>query len=134
MSTLPGYFGPPQGCILLAQIQKSNDTKVKAVGIVALRSILIDDLNDQRTCEMKRLYVQPEFQQRGIGKLLVLKILEMGRKLGYQKMVLDTHSKLESAIKLYSDLGFQRRQPYSGSSLEDIIYMEINLYTATNNN
>ena len=69
---LPGKYSKPQGCILLAKAEKN-----KTIGCVALRPL------EDNVCEMKRLYVKPEYQGNGIGKALAVRICELGKEMGY---------------------------------------------------
>lgn len=64
LSSLPGKYSPPNGRLYLAFI----DTKL--VGCVALRSF------KENQCEMKRLYVRPEFRGQNIGRILAEKIIK----------------------------------------------------------
>ena len=79
---LNGMYGPPGGCMLLAE--GSAEAGTLTAGCVGLRRL--DDL----TCEMKRLYVRPEHRSAGIGRRLVVAIMAQGRALRYQRMRLDT--------------------------------------------
>ena len=74
------------------------------------------------TCEMKRLYVRPSHQGRGIGQLLVSAAEREARKLGYSRMVLDTLDRLTSANAVYAKKGFQTTQPYYHNPLEGVVY------------
>lgn len=56
LANLPGDYTPPEGCLLLAWW---ND---QIAGCVALREL------DRERCEMKRLYVRPQFRSLEIGK------------------------------------------------------------------
>ncbi len=52
-------------------------------------------------CEMKRLYVKPEFQGKQVRRQLVEEILRLAREDGFQEMVLDTLRPMTAAISLY---------------------------------
>lgn len=109
---LPGEYADPDGMILLAR------TDGKAAGCVALRKI------NTETCEMKRLYVKPEFRGKKIGLLLAEKIIEEAKKIGYRKMRLDTTPQMKEGIQLYKSLGFNEIKPYRFNPIEGAIYME----------
>jgi putative acetyltransferase len=74
LAGLPGKYAPPSGRLFLAQ----NDADI--VGCVALREL------DEGSCEMKRLYVRPEFRGQGIGKLLATEVIAQARQIGYRSM------------------------------------------------
>lgn len=115
LSNLPGDYSAPQGCLLIAI---HND---KISGCVSLRAI------DDNICEMKRLYVKPEFRGFGIGKKLALAIIEKGKDLGYKYMRLDTIEFMEQAIKLYERLGFYDIEAYRYNPIKGTRFMELNL-------
>lgn len=116
MRELPGAYAPPRGRLLLA----IDDEEV--AGCVALR-----DLGDG-VCEMKRLFVRPQFQGRGIGGALTAKIISEARELGYQRMRLDTiASKMERAVAVYRSLGFEEIEPYYPNPTPGTLYMELKL-------
>lgn len=112
LNDLPAMYGPPSGALLLAFYKQD------IAGCVALRT------KADGICEMKRLYVLPAFQGKGIGKQLATAIVAAGRQLGYTKMVLDTLDRLQPAIQLYEQLGFSRCSPYYHNPLEGVVFME----------
>ncbi len=112
LASFPGAYGPPNGCILLAL------SDGKPAGCVALRQL------EAGTCEMKRLYVLPEYQGSGIGRALAEAILIEARRLGYERMRLDTVPSMKAATGLYKSLGFKEIPPYCHNPIEGAIYME----------
>lgn len=112
LASLPGKYAQPQGCILLAWMNG------QAAGCVALRPI------DKNTAEMKRLYVHPEFRSLRLGHQLVQACLEQARQRGYQRLCLDTLPSMTSAIRLYTDLGFQPTGAYVYNPIPGAMYFE----------
>lgn len=99
-ASLPGVYGPPHGRLLLAQINGV------AAGTVALQNFGGD------TCEMKRMFVSTSAQGNGVGRALVDQILEEARRMGYERMVLETGPRQLAAQRLYVRAGFQEIEPY----------------------
>ncbi len=113
LKNLPAmYSAPAGGSLLLCR----SDAGVCA-GMVAIRP------KREGVCEMKRLYVLPEFNGQGIGKKLSQLIIEKAIALGYTTMVLDTLERLQPALKLYINLGFQRTGAYYNNPLPGVVYM-----------
>lgn len=115
LAGLPGNYVPPQGRLLLAM------DGVHAAGCVAMQKI------DGETCEMKRLYVRPEFRGKGVGRLLVNEIVAAARKRGYVRMRLDTLPQMKEAIALYESLGFHPAPPYRYNPVSGALFFQLNL-------
>lgn len=109
-------YGGGKGLLLIAQWNN------EVVGCVAYTK-----LEEPFTCEMKRLFVLPEYRKYKIGKALAEAIIQKARDNGYHKMVLDTLEKLNSAIQLYYKLGFKETTAYYHNPLKGVIYMEKSL-------
>lgn len=73
-------------------------------------------LDYSTVCELKKLFLLPSYQGRGIGKALSLACLAFAREQGYQQCYLDTLSSMQAAIGLYEQLGFVHLdQPWPGT-------------------
>ena len=119
VANLPGDYAPPSGRLLLARV--GDDL----AGCVALRRM------DADACEMKRLYLRPEFRGTGLGGKMVDAILAEARQIGYSKMRLDTlPGRMDSAIKLYRSIGFQEISPYYNNPAGEALFMELDLTQA----
>lgn len=118
LAALESMYSPPVGSLLLSL---DGD---EAVGCVAVRAL---PSGEDGTCEMKRLFVRPEYRMHGLGRRLAEAILEEGRRLGYRRMVLDTLETMERARAIYGALGFRETAPYYANPLEGVRYMEIEL-------
>jgi putative acetyltransferase len=106
-------YGPPGGALYIAYV---ND---EPAGCVALQK-----LPEQGVCEMKRLYVRPQFRKDKIGQLLCDTILNAAAELGYTTMKLDTLDRLQPAISLYRKAGFTETTAYYANPLPGVVYME----------
>jgi putative acetyltransferase len=116
LAGLPGKYAPPQGRLLLAEFSG------KPAGCVALHSI------QPEIAEMKRLYVRPEFRGKGVGVALTNAILREAKKIGYQRLRLDTIQPLMSdAIAMYRRFGFYEIAPYRPNPIAGTLYMELAL-------
>jgi len=115
LAGLPGKYAPPQGRLLLARVAGH------LAGCVALQPI------DARACEMKRLYVRPEYRGKGVGRALTQAIVQAGREIGYRTMRLDTLTSMPEAIALYRSLGFVDIAPYRFNPIDGAVYMALPL-------
>ncbi|MFA6394079.1 MAG: GNAT family N-acetyltransferase [Patescibacteria group bacterium] len=92
----------------------------KIIGMGALKRI------DKITAEIKRMRVKPEFQGRGIGKMILDKLIEKAKEVGCKKLVLDTGIKQVPAQGLYQSRGFKeyKRGEIFG---QNTIYYELSI-------
>lgn len=112
---LEAKYGPPAGQLYLAYCDQ------RLAGCIALR--LLDDTR----CEMKRLYVRPQFRKQHIGFTLVQKVISDAKNIGYTHLLLDTFPFLDVAIRMYEKLGFRFIPRYNDSPMESTIYMQLDL-------
>lgn len=61
---------------------------------------------DASTAELKRMYVAPSHRGRGVGRRIVGALEDEARALGVSRMVLETGSRLDRAIAMYTGLGY----------------------------
>jgi putative acetyltransferase len=115
LAGLPGEYAPPSGRLLLA-----SEAGAPA-GCAALRRL------DARTGEMKRLYVRPAFQGRGLGRRLAQQVIAAAREACYASLMLDTLPKMTSAIALYRALAFAPRGPYAVEPTPGAVFFELRL-------
>lgn len=119
LKTLPGRYAQPRGTIILAHRVLADGTAGEAVGCVALRAIL-----DERTCEMKRMYVKPTCRGLGVGRFLAEELIRFARGAGYARMLLDSEPDFAAAMGLYRSLGFQPTERYNDDPHPQTVFME----------
>src|SRR6266581_3992183 len=74
LAGLPGDYAPPSGRLLLAEVEG------KPAGCVALHRLGESCAGKRELlCEMKRLYVRPEFRGQQLGRRLVEEVVSAAR-------------------------------------------------------
>jgi len=118
LASLPGDYAPPRGRLLLAFV--GGD----CAGCVSLKPM------DGTVCEVKRLFVRPAFQGRGIGRVLMSALIDAARSEGYRLMRLDTGDLQPESHALYRGMGFRDVPPYyepHPDMRDTLIFMERDL-------
>jgi putative acetyltransferase len=116
LAELPGDYAPPQGRLLLAECQG------QLAGCVALHPL------EPGVCEMKRLYLRPQFRGQGLGRAFAERIIAEARQIGYRCMRLDTvEPVMKDAVAMYRKLGFKEVAPYRANPIAGAMYMELEL-------
>jgi ribosomal protein S18 acetylase RimI-like enzyme len=100
IADIRGYSVSPLGCLLLAM-----DGEVP-LGCAAFRRLNSD------ACEAYNVYVRPTCRRRGIGLILVRRLMREAKICGYRTMCLETATFMRAAHRLYESLHFQIRVPY----------------------
>lgn len=62
---------------------------------------------DGEIVELRKMYFLPGLRGRGIGKIMLQKMIGEAKKMGFKKIYLETASPLEAAIALYKKFGFE---------------------------
>ena len=116
LAELPGEYAPPRGRLLLAEYEGH------LAGCGALHPL------KDNVCEMKRLYLRPQFRGKGLGRRLAETILSEARSMGYSAIRLDTvEPVMRDAVAMYRRLGFQEIAPYCANPIAGALYMELKL-------
>ncbi len=115
LAALPGKYSAPEGTLVLVRAGE------QVVGCGAVRP------HGPGTCELKRMYIQPEARGKGYGRLLAVALLEWSKHAGYEKALLDTLARLKPAVALYHSLGFVEIPQYNENPEDDVLYFELPL-------
>ena len=116
---LPGDYAEPRGALRMARVDGL------IAGCCALRPM--DSVDYPNACEMKRLYIRPEFRGLGLGRQLADAIMDAARIGGYSYVLLDTLDDMEAARTLYEDLGSEEIPPYYHNPIAGAHYLKAEL-------
>lgn len=84
----------------------------KIVGTVAI-------INKGKTAELKRLYVDKNYQGKKFGSMLIDKAIQFSKDNGFSKLELETNKKFNKAHILYQRRGFKTvREDYRSYYME----------------
>jgi GNAT superfamily N-acetyltransferase len=98
-------FLPPYGRLLLGEYQD------QVVGLTCMWRIR------EGIGEIKRMYVQPAYRGKGIGRALIEDLIAEAREIGYQRIRLDSARYMKEAHSLYRSVGFQEIESYPESEI-----------------
>ena len=115
LDSLPGPYSTPSGRLLLAKI------KHEPAGTIAMRGL------DERSCEVKRLYVRPHYRGKGLATALLENLLKRAKEAGHTEIYCDTLKSMTAALNMYKQRGFIEVGPYSLNPTPDAIYLRLSL-------
>jgi GNAT superfamily N-acetyltransferase len=95
----PAMFDPPRGVFLVAR----SAPLPEPVGGVGLRRL------DENVGEVKRLWVDPRWRGRNVGRALMARLERAARDLDLRELCLATGDRQPEAVSLYTASGWQRR-------------------------
>lgn len=61
---------------------------------------------DANTAEIKRMFVHPNYRNKGLAKVILQELEHWAKEENYHKYILETSPKLEPAISLYLKFGY----------------------------
>ena len=88
------------------------------VGTIAIR--ILD--HENKIVELKRMFVLPEQQGKGYGRLLLQTAIAYAKAQKYHKMCLDTRKQLVAAQHLYQSEGFTETESYNENEYAELYY------------
>ena len=88
------------------------------LGTVALRTID----NDNKIVELKRMFVLPQYQGKGYGRLLLNHAISYAKEQQYNKICLDTRKQFSAAQHLYRSSGFQETEKYNDNERAELYF------------
>ncbi len=115
LKILKTMYGPPHGCIILCKHENNF------VACVAVRKI------EEGVAELKRMYVKPEYQRKGIGENLLKISIKFAKEKGYKTIKLDTLNTMKPAMNLYAKHGFVKTDAYYFNPEPTAVYFELKL-------
>lgn len=84
------------------------------IGTVAVKRL------SENVCELKGMYIYKKYHRQEFGRRLAETAVNFAREMGFGKMVLDTVSTYENAMRLYEKLGFVPTERYNDNQKADV--------------
>jgi putative acetyltransferase len=66
---------------------------------------------DERTCELRKMYLHASKRGKGQGRAMLERALAEAKRLGFQRVILETATVLKEAVQLYERYGFRKTEP-----------------------
>ena len=111
-------FSLPDGVLLLAFLEE------RPAGCVAVKV----RHDRQATCEMKRLWVEPDARGRALGRRLSQAAIDWSREHGAETLLLDTvPAAMPQAAALYRALGFTETERHNTNPVPGLQFMHLRL-------
>ncbi len=76
---------------------------------------------------LPRGYVRPAGRGSGVGRALVVAIVDKARELGHRTLRLDTLPTMDAARELYLSLGFRPIERYDDNPVAGVLFFELRL-------
>ena len=112
--SVPEEYRPPYGDVLVAYLDENP------AGTVAIHRM------DSDHCELKSMFVPPEFRRNGVAAALCDAVIERARSQGYEAVRLTTGVRQTGARRLYEELGFRIVSPWDANPPTGYDYFELN--------
>ena len=112
---LPGPYVPPRGGIWISVA--GGDV----VGCVALQPL------PAGVGEVKRMFVDPSWRGRGVGRALLERLIEAARQRGHRELRLGTLPDMLPAQQLYGSLGFVPIDAYREAEIGHPLFFALDL-------
>ncbi|GAA1957066.1 GNAT family N-acetyltransferase [Nocardioides panacihumi] len=112
--TDPADFEPPAGAFFVGYVADAP------VAMGAWRVVGEHRLGTSSTAEIKRMYVVPELQRRGLARRMLAHLESSAAAAGIEALILSTGSMQPEAIALYEAHGYEPIEGfghYAGASL-----------------
>lgn len=109
LAALEGAYGENGGSF---ELLVDDDGRI--VGTVGIHRTTAD------LCELRKMYLDPEFRGQGLGRRLLDRGLEKAQVLGFRRIWLETAESLEEAGRLYRRYGFEPWDPPHRSARCDL--------------
>ncbi len=88
------------------------------IGTIAVRIIDIDN----KVVELKRMFILPEYQGKGYGRLLLEYAIDYAREQQFSRICLDTRKQFSVAQHLYRSSGFQETEKYNDNEHAELYF------------
>ena len=102
----PAYFEPPTGSFFVGWLPADEGSLPVATGAWRMRPD-VAALGRSSAAEIKRMYVVPRAQRRGLARLMLAHLEQTASAAGADLMVLETGTAQPEAIALYTSSGYE---------------------------
>jgi ribosomal protein S18 acetylase RimI-like enzyme len=117
---LPGKYLQKEADLLVARVHGEG------AGCVAIAQRVLTD--GTRSAEMKRLWIEPRFRGRGLGRAMVVRAIEWAREHACGAVVLDTVDEaMPEAAALYRSLGFEETLRFNDNPVPGLRFYKLML-------
>jgi putative acetyltransferase len=120
LRALPGKYVAKEADLLLARVAGEG------AGCAAIAQRMLK--HGTRAAEMKRLWIEPRFRGRGLGRALVGSAIEWARSREYSAVVLDTvNVAMPEAAELYRSMGFTETGRFNDNPISGVRFYILKL-------